>query len=752
MIGRLQRIRLLNQLLGEQMQRGRFPSLGDVLAQVTGYLKGRRFGSPLAQLRPAVTGQPIGGPRGADIQLTFEELLEDLRLLFRAQIELASRSLDLYDIFTTRRDRLALKLGQLRVQAQTALAQQAAGSRTSVLDSFTTLDFVNLDTTTAQIDLAEGVCSLPPDQLRSVRYDGSRVKVVKTVLPTGAQERGHTFQGVFTPYRLDAWYATIPAGGVYETQVNVTGADYSLGGADEVALNAITIEPTGPLHVRIDWSPDGFNWQSLDPAPAQMIRDRTTFHFAPVRVGFLRFRFQRVPGSAAANTGRLQPIGIKRIELLAKGFSSSATLYSREFRFTEAVHTVVAETDQETPIGARINSFVAQTADGPWTPLLGGPVTFDTIQWQEVVINSLAEEQPGVPATMWLAEIPAAAQPLPNTGELIAGRNQVQIAAFRFDWRQLGDHDHILEPSDWERSLGLSRSGVFVPAGALDALAASGFIGAKNPLGVSDPTGADSFMTLALVQGDGATVLQPGYNYRLRTYLWCSAPATLERQKIGIVNPAANGGVESARVAPVSVFVNDSRVYQQLQAATSVNALSGSRYLATLPLIQGWNKLEVMLQVPADLAAGANGLATQNVHLYFEPNLFSQNLAQDLKIDYIQAWQDPWKQVTEFDLRYNVAFGAREVWAFKFDNAANLTSALLLNHDAVNSAGRDTLHPAYVTLDGTSAGYPVNHTLRYPVEQSLATDQRALFFRADFLMDPGASAPPILRSYRLIVN
>ena len=57
---------------GEQMQSGRFPTLGDTLAQVTGYLKGRRFGAPLAQFRPAIPGHPIGGPKGNDIQLTFE--------------------------------------------------------------------------------------------------------------------------------------------------------------------------------------------------------------------------------------------------------------------------------------------------------------------------------------------------------------------------------------------------------------------------------------------------------------------------------------------------------------------------------------------------------------------------------------------------------------------------------------------------------------------------------------------------------
>lgn len=752
MIGRLQRIRVLNQVVGTQMQGGRFPSLGDALAQVTGYLKGRRFGAPLTQFRPALTGQPIGGAKGNDIQLTFEELLEDLKLTFSAQIELASRAIDLYDIFSTRRDRLALKLAQLRVSAQTALAQQAAASRTSVFDSFHTLEFVNLDTTSAQVDLAEGLCTLAPDQSASVRYDGARVKVLKTIMPTGGRERGHTFDTVFSPYRLDAWYATIPAGSFVEVHVNVTGADYSQGGADEVSLNAITLEPTGPLHVLIDWSPDGANWHDLSPAPARTIRDRTTFHFNPVRVGFLRFRLGLSEEAAGGSAERQKPIGLKRIELLAKGFSSSASLYSNEYRFTEAVHTVVAEIEQETPVGTRIASYLSQTADGPWTPFVGGPITFDTIQWQELQVNSLSEEQPGVPATMWEAAIPGAAQPLPNAGELVAGRGQVQLSAFPFDWRQLGDRDHILEREDWARNLGLLRSGVFTPAGARDDLTANGFTAAKNPLGTDDPSSLDSFMLLALIQGDGNFVLQPGYNYRLRAALWCSAPVTLENQRIGIVNPSSNDGLAGTRVAPVSVFVNDNKVYQNQVAATHVNFLSGSQYLATLPLIQGWNSLEILLQVPADLVAGDNGLASQDVYLYFQPNLFSQNLAQDLKIDYIQAWPDPWKRVTEFDLRYNTGLGNREVWAFKFDNTTNLTSALLLNHDPVNSANQATLHPSYTTLDGTSAGYPIRLILRYPVEIPLALDQRALYYRADFFMDPGASAPPLLRSYKLIVN
>ncbi|HYT44376.1 MAG TPA: hypothetical protein VEP90_18755, partial [Methylomirabilota bacterium] len=286
MIGRLQKSKILEQIIQAKMRFGRFPYLRDVIPTVNEFLKGRRLGAPLANLRPVVFGQPIGGSKGTDISSTFNELRDDLVLLYTALVDLAARNIDIYDIFAARRDRLTAKIRQVKLDIQTLLAQNSAASRSSITESFHTLDNIDLIQTTAKIDLIEGSASLPPNNSTSVKYNGTKIKLIKSILPPGGTQVGPSFQNIFSPYRLDAWYASLPVGSIYEAQVNVTGADYEKSNAEEVSVNAISIQPTGPIHIEISWSPDGQNWYSMNPAATITTSDVYTFHFTPISLGF----------------------------------------------------------------------------------------------------------------------------------------------------------------------------------------------------------------------------------------------------------------------------------------------------------------------------------------------------------------------------------------------------------------------------------------------------------------------------------
>jgi hypothetical protein len=763
-IAKLQKIQLLKAAARAQIQDGRMPHVGELLGAVSRSLAGRRWGAPFARLRAAVWGLPIGGEDGQDITRTFDELKEDVDLLYAAQIRLAAEALDRFDIFAARKDRLAQKLTDLTAAAETMLAQQSAGSRAAVVDSFTSLEKIDPDQSTVEIDLEEGTATLAADALRSQAYDGSRVQLVSAVRPLAYAEPGAPFDAIFSPYRSDAWYGSFSLDQQYQAIVNATGLDPVKGTGSEISLNALRIEPTRPLNVKVEWSADGLNFNPFDPIVERAISARATFHFNPVPIGFLRFTLTHVrqPGVHAA---RQQQLGIRKVELLTRGFSPAATLVSKQYQLNEVVHTVAVHLDQTTPFGTKIVPYLAQAPTGPWIKVGAGPVTFDTLLWVEQTVATADQEDPDLPATFWEAPINPAAQPLPGAGELIAGRDQVRLDAYPFDWKKVGDRAHIPERSDWDQPLAEVRSGVFVPLGQLDAdpatadaIAASGFTGARNPLAV-DLSG-DGYLTAAVLDVSGRFVLQPGYCYRLTAAVWCPVPTTLERQRLGVVNPAGEGGQAGAVVAPLSFWVNGRKVYQSQGTAVSVDALSGASYQTSVSLIQGWNTLELMLQLPDDLAPGAAGLARTGVHVYFQPNLFSPAVAQAFGIQEVRAWQDPWKRVSEFDLRYNTPPGVRSRWAWKTDVSDNTTTAVLLNHDPTNSRSTSDLHPSYTTVDGTNASYPVNLILRYPTERAVfdvqnpdgSLDPRSLYFRADFQMDPGSPGPPVLNSYSLVVN
>lgn len=230
----------------EEMNDGHFPDSVAVLSLAGEVMEGLRLGAPLTRVRAAVPRQPIGGATGEDLELTFRELYEDLSLLYTALPQLATRTIDIYDIFAVRRDALTLRMNELRLEVGTLLAQLSAGGRASILDSFTNLTKVDLERTTAHIELDECLVTLATDGASSVRYDGTHVKVERVKRPAGTVEPGQPFGAVFSPYRLDSWYASVPVTGEYVVYVNVTGADYRRAASRRSRSTGSASSPPGP--------------------------------------------------------------------------------------------------------------------------------------------------------------------------------------------------------------------------------------------------------------------------------------------------------------------------------------------------------------------------------------------------------------------------------------------------------------------------------------------------------------------------
>jgi hypothetical protein len=753
MIARLQKTKLVEEILLKTLQSGVYPETSSVLEEVQAQLGNRAFGKPLTRLRPAVPGRPIGNTLGTDLYLTQLELREDLETLYTGLINLSARAVDAYSIFSVRRDRLSLKMAQLKVQAGTMLAQVSAGSRASVSDSFNTLEHVDLDRTNAYLELNEGVATLKPDNAQSVAYDGRRIRVTQLNRPLGAVELGMPFSAVFTAYRTDAWYVQVPSlESEYDVVVSVTGADYEQGDTEEVEVNALRVQPTGPLKLRLQWSPDGFNWHELEPGVDTLVTDQRTFHFQTIRAGYLRLRLK--PSGGVSNNAYV--LGLKKIELFQRGYNTQTTLYSQEWTFSQPVHTVVAELEKETPSGTRIDSYLAQNPDGPWIKIGNGPVAFGTVRAPQITLKDFNPESDL--KRFYYSTVPDQ-YVLPESGELWGGRNQVHLSAFPWNWNASMDRDHLPMREDWQQPRGVVRQGIFGNRGELSSADAveDGWVEDRNPLAFQEYNG-ESYSVLAVTQSDGEFSLQPGYNYRVRSYLYCSTPLTLEGQKIGVVNPADTGGISSAVVAPHSLYLNGVKVYERKDCVLSLDNLTES-YQATLPLQQGWNELELLVQIPADLPTlretEDSGVSSGGIYLYFQPDVFNHI---DSIITESRAYREPWKKVSEFDLRYNVAPGRREVWSWWRDATTDAVSGVLFNHNPANptsgSVDFDEDAPFY-TVDGLNAGRVVELELRYTVERTdLDTDiyPRSLWFRADLSKDPDATSPPLLHGYRLIVN
>lgn len=739
MIARLQKSALLAALLDRILRGGRSVSEEELVQAAEAALAGRQLGRPFTRFRPAVTGEPISGPDGRNLERNFQELQQDLQLLYRALIQLLLQGSNRHELFSAQRERLTTALLQFRTELQALLAAQGAASRDSAFDSFHTLEHVDPLRTTATLDLAEGSCSLPPDPQHSVSYDGSRVQLVRALLPPGGVEYAAGFAAVFSPRPVQAWQAALAPGLEYVAEINVTGADYEAGATAEISLNALRIEPTGPCRLRIDWSPDGFNWHALDPEINLRCDAVRTLHFAPITVGYLRFRI----------SGDQATVGIKRVQLLRRGWVSQASLYSQPWRFSRPVSVIHGEFTGVIPFDTELHPWVALSPDGPWSSLQAGPHQFDTLTRVELPLLGFTPETDAIQSGLWSFPLTTAPIPLPDTGELLAGREQLELSAFRFDWQQLRDREHLPQLDDWEQPRAEVRSGTFTPLGELDtgALTATSFSSARSPVLVDRRGG--KFLGLCLRQGDGQWVLQPGYNYRVRAWLWAPVPTTLEQQRCGIINPGTSGGLVGTVIAPHSLYINGEQVYQGTGSVTSVAALSGTAQHYRIGLRAGWNEFTVLLQLPTDLnevwEAGSSGIANRELYFYFQPDLFSPERTHTLGISEFRATPD-WQQVSETRLRWETPIGVRNRWAWRTVLETGVIDALLLNHDPFYTGGSLGLH----TLDGVNAGEAARLTLSYTAETPDGVDHRTLYLRVDLSMGPQAVSPPILDEYRLL--
>jgi hypothetical protein len=765
MISLLQKTRLISRILCDQLRAGQPPSLTDALEEVSRELQGRGFGTPLTRIRPAVAGREVGGKRGVDLWLTFTELRQDLEVLYQGLLQLATGTVDLYHLFAVRRDRLSLKLADYRTQTLTRLAQVQAGSRLSASDSFNTLDRVDLTRSTVSVDLLEGVATLPADNRNSLQYDAQGLVVRGEWLNGQAapQSPGQPdFARVFNPYRVDAWYRDLPPGATYEVQVNVTGADYEAESGEEILLNALQVEPTSALYLQVDWSPEGYNWHPLDPPVGEVLRERRTFHFSPVQVGYLRFRLSHAEPVATA-----RPLGLKRIGLLKRGFTSSAVLYSLPWVFSERVHSVVTELETQVPLGTRLQGYLARSEDGPWYPVREAPLTFGTIQWTDPALPLLqvaAETRDGeptaTPTRFWETRLNLTQQPLPESGELLAGTGQLELSGYAYNWQQRQERDHLPTQEDWSPPLAEARRGPFTPYGDLASLTDTAFTDGKSPFAYATDASGQTYLVTALLQEDESFVLQPGYNYRIRAFLYANQPVTLLNQRIGLVN---QGGATSHVLAAFSVYLNGGKVYSSTACVAAPEDLGATTHQYSLPLEAGWNSFEILLQLPndlPDLLEAGDILGTRTL-LYFQPNLFDPQLAGQYGISPVRAYREPWTRLTEFGVRYNSLPGETRVWAWKQSREPETEGNLLgvlFNHDPMNgrSEEEDGSETPLRYIDGVNAAQRTDLALRYAVDTSAAEagDQegRALYFRADLVQEPGASGPPVLFSYRLLVN
>lgn len=801
MITRRQKSKVTNQVLQRFFESGVKPSVSTLLRRVAQTLEGRRWGEPLTRYRPAIPKLGlIGGPRGTDLQDTFQELQGDVETLFEECAALARRTVDVYAVLATRKAALRRRLSRILNRAGALERLQTEGGRLLLEDSFE--DTVGIESedadlmTTAEIDTAEGCAKLPANPQLSVRFDASRARLVSESLSPGGVARGGSFLSTLNDAGNDAWHASFPTEeGTYVAVIDLTGQPNQVGNTDEFLLNSLTLDPTGPLRLQVDSSNDGYNWEVL--VPEQPIQTHTTWSVGPRWCQYLRF------------TLRGREPGVKRIQFARVAYADSAVLYSRElplrtgeeFLAQTVPQEVHLDLEAEVPAGCRITPYLGvEEDDGTrrWIEMTAPALVLNTFVEQRVEDarlswQPLTDQDPDAPYARGFFTAEVGVLPLPGTGTLYRGVGQVQIQALRHLPTVLaqtgGEALEIPGPDLWAQlaEQSLVRSGLF----SLNTLQRGSHVLGQNtrdfypdesprrhrsPLAratFTDAGGRDyPCLYLALRQGvsgeagsqiPGEAILQPGYHYRLSTTVYCGRAATVTGFAVTV---NGTGATSAPGTCAFSLYLNGDRI------AASNTAYSTGDY-AALPAVtrqvvwnfrEGANRIDLYLYRGASgFVAGATGLlpatgippleASGDVGIYLYPDFLSAYGEGDAPLfDAVLAEPLPMTRVLSFDLKYNVAPEDHGKWAWLGDHLDASEAArrkILLNYDPRDPTLLSEAK-SEPTLDGVHLPGPDRFLLTYRAANT-GTPPRALRLRFDFERHPTAAGSPKLQAYRLRV-
>lgn len=740
MISKIQKTNLIDRITKIRLLSGTKIIPDEILGAAENLLINKQLGRPLTIFRPAVPSLPVGGRDGKDLERTFQELLEDLEVLYKAVENLSLNHADLYELLIARDSLITLGISDVTARVNTLLAQLSVISKDSITTDFHRLDDIDFARTTADVDIIEGSASLSPDNTFSRSYPHQKIKVIKE---TGNTQPGSRFLNVFNPSNSSFWYSYLNTDDVYEIIISLTGADYDKGDTEEVPVNGIRIDTITSLKLSVDWSPDGYNWHSLNPTVERVIDKLANISFETVTVGYLRLKIRK---------HLTNEVGIRNITFMERAHALSAAIYSNLYVTNKPIRNLSFRLNANIPAGTRVNSFISQAYDGPWIPVGRDIVTFDNLQDIRITLDNFSALSSG--SYFYKAEVPDPYL-LPETGELVVGSEQVLIKAFPYDWGVEQAPNRIPELSDWDNPNGIVRGGTFSPLGDIgnSSELTSGFYTERNPLAY-DVLGDSFYNVIVVSQSDGNFLLQPGYNYNLEVMMYASTPKTITNCKIGLVN---YGGAASAIILPHAVYLNSVKVYEGTKSVTSVDEITDSM---TLNIEHGWNRYNLCMQLPLgvelDHSDGSNGVSSGAIHLYFQPCLYTPSRASVYGIDSIQAYNAPWTKVSELFLKYSVSPGNKTVWAWDIEESNGNVVGVLFNHNPLNPApGRlgYSTGQSYYTIDGLNAPQASDINLFYTVERvNTSQNPRHLYVRLELEKSESVYSIPQVYGYSIIIN
>lgn len=337
---------------------------------------------------------------------TVEEAVDDLNLLYQEGVDTMTRILNGLNADDINHRALSYQLSIVDDLLESLLlAEPAAASYFfNAYDSFNDLSKVDVDNTTAEVDLNTGSARLPivggtkklhlgflQDRMRANTQHITDGRVTVSRLLPGTKF-GHLFNDIIGDAWAEEVQANVPNMTIEFTipiAVNrvdgVTQEAKQLVAIESIAqtISRVELDPlaTAPMMADVFYSIDGQNFMRLPGynQSAQLEDKKHSFNFPSTLVKYLRVRLSKsaddVAQDASGNKTYAFVFGLKSIALYNSGFAESAVLTSQLLVPNGPddlnISKVALDVDERVPADTDIEYAIA-LAGGSWFPITPG--------------------------------------------------------------------------------------------------------------------------------------------------------------------------------------------------------------------------------------------------------------------------------------------------------------------------------------------------------------------------------------------
>jgi len=741
MIERIQKVALFEEASMKGIKTSSIQRIPEIFQEILGVSDVGRspYGSPTMPVYKAQTGNPIEISRMAKYFVGVQRDLSVLNMsLNTLESNLNSINLEIWNrsqLVKNKSKDIKSKIENEKLRTSTL----ASWIFTETFNSITNVSSAS----TAWFDTSEGIAFIPSlDSNRTILPQ--EITITSVNIPLSANQTGSQASFAFDGRNTTNWRVMF----FTEETANISIS------FPKTNITSICLDPVGfgvEFELLLD---NGTGFKSVSKS---IIYSKSTYSLTFTDAVGMKIVFK----SSSSTLPKIA--GFRDITLYTSSSNDSCVIYSNLLKPDNPFSEIKIGYKGTIPSGSSVKFYYATDITGPWN--LVSPDSWTSVDDASLAsINVPFTAAVGTDSLGGLYGVSLGGLTTTNVGEgvLHLGEDQVEVTAFKKDWREDGETSHIPDTKDFSNLL-RSWSNVVDTDLRNDSLQIQDYAKTIYPLSnainrngqamlfnryatYTELGALASYKQLCIIPlvGDKALQrMQYGFNYKLKFNVYCPTPFFYNESKYWFLQGYRAAGARSYReigksFVAFSLYINGSAVLNDDKPYTIYQDDSietNGRNGITFPLSfqAGWNTVELMFTITDPAQFGTDTYDSDPYcQLLISPSIFDWNFRNSSEHEITRiVGSGEFKPVTEFDLTWNLPYDS-QFWAWN-----KTLDTILYNVKSKN------------VIDGYFSGADPSSLLIF---KPSVLEPSNLFIKTEMFKSNQTSSSPILDEYNVMTR